>query len=727
MVLITPPRAESRSAELSDSGVALGAAATASAGTLLEFTFDDAVAILDQGASPPPHGATPKPPATPGPALSQGTTLAAKPIDLWADTVEEVPTPHEFVAPVQKSAEMNQPPEATAAIPGAAAELSSAVEVGPPQEAAAAAPPTEWNEPTAEPPLPSDVWISPAAQAWPQWILLGSAAVMGIALAIGVFGYAVMYATRANRFTVAEATPPSEPDRNVAASPAAEAKSPAHETAANSETTPALESPDTADASPIEQDQSSSTTSTAPAPSLPQPETVAEEEANPPPPVSETAESPFDATGSEPPLAELAANADLLEKFGDFLGGSPLAPDTAASEAPRETAAEPPPADSLPAVSDESEADSAATPLPRPAPRKVDVAARLADPIAEVEFAAIPLGEFLNFVTDLSTVPISIEPEALAWRRLTPATPIAVRLADTTVEGLLTSALTPLGLGLAVNEGHAVVTTLADRDGVLRQITHPVEDLTGGNAQKLVELGEMIVRLVAPESWKSAGGAGSLAATGNGLSIDQTEAVHYRVIVFCETLRTARGMAPRTRFDPGLFQPQAQQSAAQARLATSVTLNFRQPTELTTILDAFGKAAGVTFLVDWRAAADVGWTPEVKASVVADGASLADTLTRLLTPLDLTYRVVDGATLEITTPERLRTQIETSFFPVKDLLKKFTAESLVARLQQELGESRFADGRSQFQVDEPSLRLIAALPPPQQTELAGLLETLRKP
>jgi hypothetical protein len=212
----------------------------------------------------------------------------------------------------------------------------------------------------------------------------------------------------------------------------------------------------------------------------------------------------------------------------------------------------------------------------------------------------------------------------------------------------------------------------------------------------------------------------------SGLAITQTEAIHFRVIAFCETLRRSRGMAPRTRFDASLFEPQAQQKAVKEKLATPITLNYRHPTELTTILAAFGKAAGVSILIDWRAAADAGWPPDAKGSVVADGGPLADALSRLLTPMDLTYRIVDGSTLEITTPEVVRTRLETAFYPVGDLLEGEGEAALLERLQSDLGE-HFAEGRGAFHLDPAGKHLIAALPQPQHDQLTLLLESLRKP
>jgi predicted RNA-binding Zn-ribbon protein involved in translation (DUF1610 family) len=708
MVMITPPRTGSRAAEGSGSGELFSSPVAAA--SPLQMTFDDAVEILNQSSAPPAVN-----PVAPSATSTVAPPPASRPIDLWSDTVDEAP-------PSQTSPRSHEPTDAATAERQTArahdASLADTVDAGASGEfaAPAAEAPADALAPS-QPLMPGNQWIAPQAQVWRQWLLYGGSAVAGIALAVAVFGYAVVHTTRARQLAMAQ-TPEvtdSAPTAEAEAAPqpepqdAANFDAPAVEAETNDDETEkvAASHPDQADVAPAK----------IPGPAV-TPGAEETEEPNPPPPV---AESPFDNAAPAP--TEIASNSDLLDQFGEFLGSGSVA----ALPIP-----EPPPAEPEPLsdhVSSASASDDPAeeTPLPRPAPRNVDVAGRLADPIVEIEFTSVPLVEFLEFMSDLSTIPITLEPEALAFRRLSPTSPVSVRETDTTVEGVLLAALAPLKLGYVANDGHLLVTGSSAGESRLRTIKHPVEDLSRGDPEQLAELGRQIERLVAPESWKTAGGEGSIDASNGGLSITQTEAVHYRVIAFCETLRLSRGMPQRTRFDAALFQPQAPQQAAREKLAAPVTLNYRHPTKLTAILAAFGKATGVTILVDWQAAAHAGWSPDAKGSVVADNGPLREALARLLAPMDLTYRIVDGSTLEVTTPEKLRTRIETAFYPVRDLVDGKPGETaMLARLEAELGE-HVAERRGAFHFDPTSKYLIAAFPQSQQAELAALLESMRTP
>ena len=102
-------------------------------------------------------------------------------------------------------------------------------------------------------------------------------------------------------------------------------------------------------------------------------------------------------------------------------------------------------------------------------------------------------------------------------------------------------------------------------------------------------------------------------------------------------------------------------SKARPRLETPVSLTYSQATRLITILQRLEEAAGVRILVDWRDLAAAGWNPAAEASLVASKQPLAAALDALLDPLDLTWRVVDGRTLQVVTPAVLPSSVSRSF------------------------------------------------------------------
>lgn len=127
-------------------------------------------------------------------------------------------------------------------------------------------------------------------------------------------------------------------------------------------------------------------------------------------------------------------------------------------------------------------------------------------------------------------------------------------------------------------------------------------------------------------------------------------------------------------------------------------------------------------LVDWRAVAELGWTPEGEATISANSEPVGQALAKMLLPMDLTYRVVDATTVQITSPTALIARLDVEFYPIENLLMpQETPEAFLQRIHKELGEEGLHDIGATVHLDTPSKHLVAALPQPWQKELADLL------
>jgi len=206
--------------------------------------------------------------------------------------------------------------------------------------------------------------------------------------------------------------------------------------------------------------------------------------------------------------------------------------------------------------------------------------------------------------------------------------------------------------------------------------------------------------------------------------------MQFAVVTAVEKLRSAR--TPPLKhvmpLDPALFTVETRSALAKARLEKPLSLNYSQPTRLLTILDRLGEAVGVQILVDWQDVAAAGWNPAAEASVVASNQPLAAALDALLGPLDLTWRIIDGQTIQVVTPERLAEQGEFELYKVGELISKdLSGEALVAKVRTALGDAAFRDGGGSGEVrfESDSGCLLAWLPQPKQRELEALLSKWR--
>jgi hypothetical protein len=85
----------------------------------------------------------------------------------------------------------------------------------------------------------------------------------------------------------------------------------------------------------------------------------------------------------------------------------------------------------------------------------------LQDGLPALEFTAVPLGQFVAFLSEFSTVPMVIDTQSLVAAGKSAKTRISVKLDDATVEEALKAALDKPGLAFHIEPGRLVITPRA--------------------------------------------------------------------------------------------------------------------------------------------------------------------------------------------------------------------------------------------------------------------------
>jgi hypothetical protein len=648
----------------------------------------------------PPKVQTPQPPASMnsaaagGPPVAGAPPAAAKPRFVGGPPVKRSSTPPPAAAkpsstpstegpipPPVKSA----PPSPSGAVNGKASATTSA-------DAKSAAPSHEANHsnqpPTTQPPA--------AAASRRPWLLMAGSVAVGVLVAFAAVTAAIQFLR------------PFDVHRPIPSRP-----SKGNNAAAHTETNPT-----TTQATP----ETTITTSEPAQPSGTEPTTdaVASSATPLPPPTPATGSDPLGIVKESPAVAKAPpSTSDPLAKFDRLLGGGADDPLGKSTARPAEATVLPPP-DTTPSK-----------PLaPRPPPREVDVAKRLADVLPGIETSPnnTSLAEFVQIMSDLSTIPITLD---VPFVPATAESTVSLRMTNTTVGNAITEALKWVrGLEYVI-----------DNDQLVIRRTEPAKPLPfmvslknlATDEQQMNDLAELITGVVEPAAWGNAENAGSITvdAMKDALVVTHRRAVQYQVLLAVEKLREAHTppLKHESSLDPALFKLDTRSVLAKSRLEKPVTLNYSQPTRLLTILERLYAATGVRILVDWRDVASLGWNPAAEATLVARNEPLSAALDALLTPLDLTWRVIDGQTLQVVTPTRLTEQGELECYKVGDLLNgSQTSDDLLAKIRAALGDATFTSGGGigEIRFDESGKCLLAWLPQPKQRELESLLAKWRE-
>lgn len=351
------------------------------------------------------------------------------------------------------------------------------------------------------------------------------------------------------------------------------------------------------------------------------------------------------------------------------------------------------------------------------------VAKQLALPVETLDVTDMSLARFIDTVSDMAGAPVALDPVALELAGISPRQAVSVQASGVTLERLLTDALSKQRLALVEHEGRLRVA-LVDADRRSSK-DYEVKDLAGAGSAK--QVAELIERFVAPQSWQPAGGGGQIEVEGTKLHIAQSRANHHQVLIFCERLRLARGLALRSRYPADRLSVESPYARIADKLNQRTIFTFLPWARLADVVRQWEDASGLTILVGWSALADIDLGPASPLACSAIDRTWADVLDRILEPIGLAWWAVDGETIQISTREALDDIQRIEFYAVpKPQRDQFASnEALIESLQEGIKEHASGNHSNAqqplFVFDEPSDRLIVLADPNGHRQLSQRL------
>ncbi|HVU86347.1 MAG TPA: hypothetical protein VHD36_03435 [Pirellulales bacterium] len=448
----------------------------------------------------------------------------------------------------------------------------------------------------------------------------------------------------------------------------------------------------------------------------------AADEGNPPQPIAEEPDiaAPDMPADDAPPVANRgkapAAGPGNLTRpivpFGAAPAGDALPPATADAAVPDAPEAQAP--------ADDADGDMVVGHESMP---PVDVAARLDDPLPAVQFKRIALADYCDFLSRLSTIPITLDIDALAIVNVRPGDQISVALEDTTVGDALTEVLAKRGLMFLV-DGQQLVVTSPDRKAAKpSSVSYDVHDLAGQGGDDIAGVMTLVTRFVSPAGWQETGGPGRARIADGMLQIEQDPITQRNVALFLDKLRVARGLAPKET-KPEDVTLKSKYARAKATLDQVMTANFSVETPLVEVLSWLGREKSTRVVIDEASLAQAGLWSHVPAKVVVEKQPLYEFLSALLSPLGMTYRIVGDRTVQVFARQSQGDRMEFEIYSLKDLLAaRLDAAEIIERLRKQFDPASWTEGGGlgAMEFDEPSQSLLVVQTPEAQVRLENLL------
>lgn len=346
--------------------------------------------------------------------------------------------------------------------------------------------------------------------------------------------------------------------------------------------------------------------------------------------------------------------------------------------------------------------------------------------LAAIDFDHATLDDFIEFMTQLTTVKISFDLDAMSDIGVGTDDTLSVHLQYASYRAILETALSPLGLGFVIRQGELVVTTLANQTNLQRVAVYSVADLCNDRTEAYEQLAQSVQSMIAPDGWSDVGGSARVEIKENALVVEANDQVHRALAAYLAKLRIARGIANDEAERSGISLVSRVSSAFEA-LQTPVDLKIDNPTPLGEILNRLQTTSGVNVLFDTATLDAVGVTPDVETTLQAVGTTLGQALERLCASLDLTFRIEDGNTILVTTPTASAGLLEVEFYPVADLLDENTSfDDLMNEIQTDIAPQswRATGGPAAMEFDVASDCLIVLQTQREQVQVESLLGEL---
>ncbi len=373
-------------------------------------------------------------------------------------------------------------------------------------------------------------------------------------------------------------------------------------------------------------------------------------------------------------------------------------------------------------VKNEAEEETKNAEVKKLPPVAVDLAARCADPVAALELTDVPLIKAVDLVAGMSTLPITVDVDALEQLGVSLRDPVSLEVSSTTIAKTLRAIAAQKGLVFTVEGGQVFLGAPAKYRETLQKVRYSVADLTGDDKTATAELAALIQNMVAPDSWQAAGGRGMLKADPGAIEVTQSGDVQDQILVFCEKLRAARGKPLQTHDRTERFALATRWDRARKMLEQRVTVNYHEPTPLSKILAFLSNSAHGDIVVDRAALAAVDTSDSVETTVTVVKQPLDKTLTALLQPLGLTYRTIGARTIQVTTKEAADERFELEFHSLGSLAagKKDVGQFVVDALKKKAVMLSLNTGGNLY-YDAPSQCLIVLQPQAVQFAVERLL------
>ncbi|PHS18325.1 MAG: hypothetical protein COA78_02320, partial [Blastopirellula sp.] len=343
----------------------------------------------------------------------------------------------------------------------------------------------------------------------------------------------------------------------------------------------------------------------------------------------------------------------------------------------------------------------------------------------EFVFTDTPLEDVVEFVSALHDIEVRVNKRALEEVGLAVDTPITRNLNGISLRSALRLVLSELELTYYVEQGTIVITTHEDSEEKVKAKFFKLQPMLAKPHVRLEQLASHIRKLIAPDSWDTVGGYGTLCPTGAGFVLQQTQQNRRAVVRFLTVYNQLLAPHKSAVTDIAPARNPRIQAALEQRLDT---IDFVD-TPLAEAIDFLQQVLDISIQIDTRALDDVGLdTGETINITLAKGHTARYVIDTILKEREL-IAIDHQETLFVTTEEVNETLISLRAYSMNGLLSATDQDgnSLVALVTTSVHADSWnaAGGPGQIMQDRATNSLFVLQTQETHAAIANLLDQMR--
>jgi len=358
-----------------------------------------------------------------------------------------------------------------------------------------------------------------------------------------------------------------------------------------------------------------------------------------------------------------------------------------------------------------------------------DLNRQLEIPLPYLKYEQAHLSSILRDITDLTGIPLTIEPASVRAVHQTIDPQLSIELNQSTIGKGLDEILALAGL-IKVPQERGSLVIFAEGFDQSKIVDHPLPNWSVQEPeQQKILISDFIngtKKLVFPMSWETQPNPARIWLEDEGIKVFQLPVAHHQIAELIAKVNAALALAKDPLDTAAIKILFTKNEAIASKLEQPSGLSHQLSQSFSSLLRQLQRNTGVSILADWESLNSVGWAPDTKVPGTFSEPSLKKVLDEMTRSMGITYVIFDQQTVLLTTFDTATSYSDLEVYSFGKILSgKLNQNQALSLLYRSIGDE-LSYPNVQVVYEPQYLSLIVVAPQLIQRRVAAVLKALEE-